>query len=369
MGGGNDGLNTVVPYTDPIYAASRPTLHLKASEVHKIDSQLGFHPRMTAFYRLYREGLVSVVQGVGYPNPSQDHAVSMHIWQTADPTRVKFAQTGWLGRVIDQVTRDDPGAVPGVVVGQVSKTWTMNATRSIVPLLSSLEEARLRSWPSEGVAHRRRLVEAAAAARASDGGLLNFLQRTTLAAYHTSDHIEAAVAADAANTAVYPPFRLAKTLRMVAQLIRADVGLRFFSTEVAGGDIGAFDNHAGQAPNHAALLGQFSESVAAFLDDLKRDKILDRVLLMTFSEFGRTVLENGRRGTDHGSAAPMFLAGSRVKGGLIGKHPNLTDLENGGQRHHTDFRRVYATVLDRWLGLDSQAILGGKFQHVDVLRV
>ncbi len=141
-----------------------------------------------------------------------------------------------------------------------------------------------------------------------------------------------------------------------------------YYVELAGGEIGGFDTHGGQADNHAALLHQFSEAVAAFMDDLKRDKLVDRVLLLTFSEFGRTVQENGRRGTDHGSAAPMFLVGGRVKGGLIGADPNLTDLENGGQKHHTDFRRVYATVLERWLGFDSQAVLGGRFEPVDVVR-
>ena len=156
-------------------------------------------------------------------------------------------------------------------------------------------------------------------------------------------------------------------LRTIAQLIRADLGIRIFFTELGGGDIGGFDNHANQRDNHAAVLNQLSESVAAFVGDLARDKLLDRVLLMTFSEFGRTLVENGRRGTDHGEAAPAFLAGGRVKGGLTGPHPSMTELENGGPKHHTDFRRVYATVLDRWLGIDSEPVLGGKFQPLDVL--
>ena len=137
---------------------------------------------------------------------------------------------------------------------------------------------------------------------------------------------------------------------------------------MGGNEPGGFDTHANQRDNHGALLRQLSESVAAFVDDLKRDRLLDRVLLMTFSEFGRTVKENGRRGTDHGSAAPLFLAGGRVKGGLVGEHPNLTDLENGGQKFHTDFRRVYATALQRWLGFDSASVLGREFQPLDVLN-
>jgi len=157
-------------------------------------------------------------------------------------------------------------------------------------------------------------------------------------------------------------------LKIVSQLIRAELGVRIFSTELGGEGPGGFDNHANQRDNHGALLYQLAESVAAFVDDLKRDKLLDRVLLMTFSEFGRTVAENGRHGTGHGSAAPMFLVGGRLQGGLVGAHPNLTELENGGQKFHTDFRRVYATVLDRWLGLDSAAVLGEKFAPLDVLR-
>ena len=136
-----------------------------------------------------------------------------------------------------------------------------------------------------------------------------------------------------------------------------------------GGDgFGGFDNHANQAENHAALLEQLAESVAALVDDLAQDGVLNRTLLMTFSEFGRTVAENGRRGTGHGAAAPVFLAGGRLRGGLIGPHPSLTDLELGGPRHHTDFRRLYATVLDEWLAIDSQTVLGEKFKPVDMLR-
>ena len=163
--------------------------------------------------------------------------------------------------------------------------------------------------------------------------------------------------------------QLARMFCIIAQLIRAEVGIRIYYTELGGEEPGGFDNHANQRDNHAALLRQLSDSVAAFVLDLRRDRLLHRVLLMTFSEFGRTLAENGRRGTDHGSAAPMFLAGGKLKGGLVGPHPSLTALENGGPKHHTDFRRVYATVLDRWLGLDSQAVLGGKFEPLDLLQV
>jgi uncharacterized protein (DUF1501 family) len=167
----------------------------------------------------------------------------------------------------------------------------------------------------------------------------------------------------------YPEFGLAQRLQTIAQLLRANVGIRIFFVEPGSGGFGGFDNHANQRGNHCAMLEHVSESVAAFLDDLKRDRLLDRILLMTFSEFGRTVTENGRRGTDHGVAAPMFLAGGRVKGGLVGRHPSLADLDKDALKFHTDFRQVYATVLNGWLGYDSKAVLGRQFDAIDLFRV
>src|SRR5215831_15572728 len=156
----------------------------------------------------------------------------------------------------------------------------------------------------------------------------------------------------------YGNYALAQSLRTAAQLIRADLGIRIFLVEQGGVSPGEFDNHANQAANHAVSLRSLSESLTAFCDDLTHDRLLDRVLIMTYSEFGRTLTENGRHGTGHGAAAPVFLAGGRLKGGLIGAHPSLTDLDNDALKPHTDFRAVYATVLERWLGIESTPILG-----------
>jgi uncharacterized protein (DUF1501 family) len=159
---------------------------------------------------------------------------------------------------------------------------------------------------------------------------------------------------------------LAGHLTIVSDLIRADVGIRIFFVELGGGGIGGFDNHAGQKDNHAALLEQLSESMAAFADDLARRNLLDRVALVTFSEFGRTLTENGRRGTGHGAAQPMFLLGGKVRVGLIGKHPSLDDLDQDAQKPHTDFRRVFATLLERWLGYPGEPVLGAKYRTMDL---
>jgi uncharacterized protein (DUF1501 family) len=369
LSGGNDGLNTVVPYEDDVYGRSRRTLRLTPKEVLKIDAQLGFHPNMQSTLRLYKEGTLSVVQGVGYPDSNRDHARAMLNWHTGRPAE-PTSPTGWLGRVIDGLYDPDGANVPGVFVGDIAQPFALTAATAVVPSIRSLDRCVLRTAPGRNDLHRQTLAQASALPRSDKDPLLDFVRRGTLAAYASSRRIEAVVGAQAsAGAAEYPSFQLAQTFRSVAQLIRADLGIRVFLAELGGGGFGGFDNHANQRGNHEALLRELSESLAAFVGDLRRDKVLDRVLLMTFSEFGRTVGENGRRGTDHGAAAPVLLAGSRLRGGLIGPHPSLTDLDNGALKFHTDFRSVYATVLDRWLGVDSQAVLGAKFKHVEMLNV
>jgi uncharacterized protein (DUF1501 family) len=194
---------------------------------------------------------------------------------------------------------------------------------------------------------------------------LDFVRGTASVAQAGSDRIQHIL--DAPRGPVeYPSFTLAGQFQAVAQLIRADLGIRIYFTELGGGGLGGFDNHANQRDNHAALLRELSTSLAAFIEDLNHDRFLERVLVMTFSEFGRTVSENGRRGTGHGEAAPVILAGGRLRGGLIGRHPSLTDLVGDAPRFHTDFRRLYATVLDRWLGYDSRLILGKAYEALDM---
>jgi uncharacterized protein (DUF1501 family) len=361
LSGGNDGLNTVVPYADDEYGRHRSTLRLPDGELHKIDSHLAFHPRMAAFLRLYKEGHLAVVQGVGYPHADRSHDRAMRIWQTADPEHAS-CQTGWLGRVADQVWSPARLDAAAVFAGSIDRPFGLNAERAVIPTIRSCQDLILRQPPAGPFQMREALI---------DGGthtsLKDLVGQATLDARAKAARI--AAAGEAGPAAVYPACPLAADLRTVARLIRADVGIRIFFTEMGGGGIGGFDNHANQLGNHCALLGQLAESMAAFIDDLGRDRLLDRVLVMTFSEFGRTLTENGRRGTDHGAAGPMFLAGGRLKGGLVGEHPSLTDLDQDALKFHIDFRQVYAAVLDRWLGMDSEAILGRPFDALDILKV
>jgi uncharacterized protein (DUF1501 family) len=334
LAGGNDGLNTVVPYEDEQYGRNRSTLRLTADRVHKIGSALGFHPGMQGFARLFQEGRLAVLQGVGYPNMHRDHGAAMRSWQTASPRAGD--ETGWLGRVADRAADLDEGNVPAVFVGHIPQPLAIHARDAIVPSIHSAHDWTLRS-----------------AVKNSDP------------AYAGARRVASVL--EAARGLSYPAYPLAQSLRTVAQLIRADLGIRIFLTEQGGVSPGGFDHHANQAGNHAVVLRELSDSITAFCDDLAHDKLLDRVLLMTYSEFGRTLSENGRRGTGHGAAAPVFLAGGRVRGGLVGAHPSLSDLDNDAPKPHTDFRALYAALLERWLGMESEPVLGGRFPPLDIV--
>ena len=339
---------------------------------------------MEGFAKLYRDGYLGIIQGVGSPIPDQSHERALRMWHTADPQRPQ-RQTGWLGRVADRARRPAAPDNPAIFVGPIPRPFALNAENVVVPSIRSAQDLILRrvhapdaTQPSStGLGPQTGDMTGP---EGTGGTLLQFLRHSDREARIRSERIEAAITTGG-GSADYPPFGLARDLGTVARLIRADIGLRIFFVELGGGGIGGFDNHANQLGNHCALLHQLAQSVAAFVYDLKRDRQLDRVLLMTFSEFGRSVRENGRRGTDHGIAAPLFLVGGRVKGGLAGSHPSLTDLDQGALKTRIDFRRVYVTVLDRWLGFGwgpqtstgtpvrpSEAVLGGRFEPLDVLQ-
>jgi uncharacterized protein (DUF1501 family) len=346
LSGGNDGLNTVVPYEDDAYHRSRPTLRLTPQQVHKLDSQVGLHPEMTAFLRLYQEGRLSVVQGVGCPKASRDHPNAMRDWHTA---WLPDVETGWLGQAVDQFRNASSSKdIPGAFVGPIKAPFSMRAARAQIPSFRPTDPLAFDSAP---------LLALAQLPRGNPSPLLDSLQRTTCAACAANHRLQSLLTGPGSGVQ-YPQFPLAQTLKLIAQLIRAELGIRVFFAELGGGGIGGFDTHAGQALNHGALLRELADSVVAFVDDLQHDQLFDSVLLMTFSEFGRTLVENGRHGTNHGAAAPVFLAGGQLTGGVIGAHPSLTDLDVDAPKAHTDPRRLYAAVLENWLGLESSAILG-----------
>ena len=365
LSGGNDGLNTVVPYQDDAYHRSRPTLRLAPDQVLKLDSGLGLHPAMPAFRKLYQDGRLSIIQGVGYPKSSRDHEAAMEDWHTGvlRDQVPPGARTGWLGRAIDAACDPAKTDLRGAFVGDIKAPFSVQTARVVVPSIKSLDEW-LPAGPAWSDASPPR-DSGPPSATASPSLLASVRTAAADARLIRRRLVAANQALHNGRSAAYPSFPLAQNLATVAQLIRADLGIRIYFAEMGGGGIGGFDTHANQAANHGALLRELAESTSAFVDDLNHDRLLDSVLIMTFSEFGRTLEENGRRGTDHGTAAPMFMIGGKVKGGLWGAHPSLTDLEADSLKVHTDFRRVYATVLERWLNLKSEKVLAPGFAPLE----
>jgi len=319
---------------------------------------------MPAFANLYQEGRLSFIQGVGYPESSRDHEAAMEDWHTGVLRHQvpPGARTGWLGRAIDSACDPAKTDLRGAFVGEIKAPFSLRTERVVVPDIKSLEE-----WLPTGSGWDRSSLprDSGLSSATASSSLLASVRTATANARLVRQRLILAGKTPHSESAAYPPFPLAQNLAMIAQLIRADLGIRIYFAEMGGGGIGGFDTHANQAANHGALLRELSESALAFVNDLNRDRLLDSVLVMTFSEFGRTLSENGRRGTDHGTAAPIFMIGGKVKGGLWGAHPRLTDLEADSPKYHTDFRRVYATVLGRWLKLKNEKVLTPGFAPLD----
>jgi uncharacterized protein (DUF1501 family) len=368
LDGGNDGLNTVVPYRDDEYRKRRPKLAIPAAEVKKIDDRIGLHPQLDAFAKLLEERRLAIVQGVGYPNPNRSHFDSMAIWHTARTTLDKAAP-GWLARAIDRRAGSDAGGdAPGLHIHDAFPLpRALAGGRQVVPSMARLEQFRRRLGMPQGpeaAAQIDALDRLARQDRGEPGSLLQFVERCSLITYASSARLERLQQDRSTARVDYPDFYgLARRLRLIAQLVKAGLSTPIYYTHLDG-----FDTHAGQLPQHARLLNELGSSLKAFLDDLEKSGDAERVLVLVFSEFGRRLGENGSVGTDHGTAAPVFLLGKPVKAGLHGAYPDLTHLEDGDPIHAVDFRRVYATVLDGWLGVAHRDVLGAAFEPMGVLH-
>ncbi len=354
--GGNDGLNTVIPFRNPVYQAARPKLKQAASGVKKINDDLGFHSAMQGFADLLEAGQLAIVQGVGYPNPNRSHFESMDIWHKA--TFARAEQFGWLGRSLSHLKTGK-----GLYLGSGEGPLAMFSSLGHAPTVGSLKDYQLKTGPGDIGKGRRSTIENLATAPAGDDALLNLVKSSTQQTYASSKELER-VADSYEPAGPYPETPLGRNLKLIAQLVDAGISERLYYTTLDG-----FDTHAGQDEIHARLLTELSEAVAAFQKDITQKGHGQRVLVMTFSEFGRRVKENGSEGTDHGVASQMFLIGEQVQPGLIGEHPNLDDLTDGDLKHHTDFRQIYATVLDQWLKIPSQTVLGKAYNPIEALRM
>ncbi len=401
--GGNDGLNTVIPFRDDLYYKNRPTLGLRENRLVRVNDEIGLNPGLANLggdNRSPHEAL-TIIQGVGYPNPDRSHFESMDIWHKADPTRK--TGNGWLGRSLG-VLQVKEGQIPAMHIGTDKLPLAMTGSATGVPSVHPTRpfdlDLDLRppiGRPNFGgrvfveppaaapqppvnpddprIKERRKLIEDLAKLTPNtQGDMLQFVKQSSLHTYTTIDKLREITRGGNPNGLPQPIFRdvgvpggrpgeLMSNLNLIARLIMAGFGTRLFYVSTDG-----YDTHSDQLNQHEQLLRQVADSVNNFFAQLQGNGESKRVLVMTFSEFGRRVKENGSKGTDHGAASCMFLVGPEAKAGVVGKHPKLDDLDQGDLKHAIDFRQVYATLLDQWLECDSKGVLGGKWEHVPILK-
>lgn len=355
--GGNDGLNCVVPHGDPRYYRLRPGLAVSPSEVLAIDARVGLNPGMRSFKSLYDKGMVAIVQGVGYPNPDHSHFRSTEIWQTAAPDR--YEHTGWLGRYFDESQLAQENLFKGVAVSRVLPE-VLVSNRTDIPAIPGIGQYALAA-DNNRIARDAFYRESRDRSLPFDSPYLAHVMEIESDAQRSSEELPRLIAGYTAK-ASYPATGLGRSLALAAQIVGSNLGTKAIYVEH-----GSFDTHVNQKVTQNQLLLQFSDAIGAFYADLAAHNNDRRVLTLTFSEFGRRIEENGSRGTDHGEASPLFLIGGGVKGGLYGAAPDLGNPNMGNVRFSVDFRSVYATVLERWLGRPAAPVLNGDFQMLPML--
>jgi uncharacterized protein (DUF1501 family) len=374
--GGNDPLNTLVPYGDSLYYDSRPTVHVRPDEVLPVDSQYGFHPELAPIKPFWDAGKMAVINGVGYPNPNYSHFRSMDIWYTAVPD--KIATDGWLGKVVREL---DPKAdnvltavnfgrglpralslsgVPVATVAELDSYGLLTSLASVSQRESALEIFSCMyddGWNDQGLPplKPRGLNERM-------GEVVRYMGQTGLDAKKGADILSTALDGYA-STVTYPKTPLGASLRGIAQVKLAGLGTRVFYASH-----GSFDTHAGQLAMHAQLWREVSQAVAAFFEDLKQHQADEDVVMLIWSEFGRRVTDNGT-GTDHGAGGMAMLLGQPVKGGMYGEYPSLKEdkLTGGNLSYNVDFRSAYSSILEQWFEIDAAPVVGGRFEQLSVL--
>lgn len=355
LSGGNDGLNTVVPYSNGRYYQLRPTIGIPTDKVLALNSDLGFHPALKGLHELYQEKKVAVVQNVGYPNANRSHFKSMDIWHSASPDgAMKY---GWIGRHFDQMMTTGP-LNPVVALGlSTDKPLALTAKTASIPCFASLVDIQA----MVGDPDAERMLRQIQGMDAMEGSPTRVVQMANKSALDAMATLSKQLSAYAPKQ-TYGNDAFGNGFKQIAQLVATSPATRvvYFSA-------GGFDTHARQAESHERLLTGFGNAINAFQKEMEAIGKADKVVVLVFSEFGRRVAENGSAGTDHGAAAPMFLVGKNVKGGVYGSLPNLNELDNGDLKFNIDFREVYATALENWVGGDSGLVLGKDFKKIDIL--
>jgi len=363
LSGGNDGLNTVIPYSNPLYYDNRPKVGIPEDQVLALNDSIGFHPAMGPMKKLYDEGKMAIIQGIGYPKPSRSHFRSMDIWHTCEPDKV--GTEGWLGRAIRDLDPQKDNvltgvnfgrglpralAAPGVPVASVGNLETYG-------VLTGIEAEDQRTMALETFTRTYEPM-------LGKDPVLSYFAQTGLDALEGADILSTA-ATNYSSTVKYGDDDVAQYMKNIVQTHLANLGTRVLYTTAP---YNSFDTHAGQLANHTRLWTQTSRAISAFYDDLKEHNASDNVVLLVFTEFGRRVHDNGS-GTDHGAGGCAFVIGDAVKGGLYSEYPSLEagKLLEGDLHFNYDFRGLYATLLERWMHLDSKPIVGGTFEQLNFL--
>lgn len=357
LSGGNDGLNTIIPYGVGGYYDARPTLNILQKDVLQLNDQVGLHPSLVGMHDLFNRGKLAVIQGVGYPKPDHSHFRSMEIWQTATPQ--KYSRSGWLARYAESSLLNIKNNPLSVLQIGNSENKAFGSTTLTVPVIQSLETFTM--WdPKTPMQDKNRIASSFQQMYdpKNQAAQLKVTCQHGLDAYKSVEAIQS-LSANYQNKVEYPKTGIAKDLQLVSKMLAGKSGTRVFYLQLGG-----FDDHAQEKDHHSRLLKDFDLAVSAFYKDLEEQGLQNKVVTMAFSEFGRRVKENGNGGTDHGTAGPVVVFGGKVKGGLLGAAPDLLNLDKGDLKYEVDFRSIYYTMVENWLKGDGKAVVGKSFEKL-----
>lgn len=354
LSGGNDGLNTVIPFGNDNYYQKRKSIAIKPEEIIKLNDMQGLNPNLAALRECYDQGWMTIINDVGYPNPDRSHFRSMDIWQTGSDSR-EFLSTGWIGRYLDSNCETCRFPYTAIEVDDSLSLALKGGTKKGIALrdpnalFKNTSEAFFKQVVDQ---HKDHLNE----------DNLGYLYKTMIETSSSASYIQQTSKIYESKT-TYPSTGFANQLKTVSKFISSGLKTKVYYVSLSG-----FDTHVNQVQQQGNLLKQYAEGMSAFLNDLKLQGKLEDTLVITFSEFGRRVEQNASNGTDHGTANNMFVFGGRLKKpGIFNRAPELTDLDNGDLKYQVDFREIYGTVLDKWLDMDNELILSRKFQNLDFI--
>ncbi len=352
--GGNDGLNTLVPYQNDIYYQKRPNLAIAADKTLVLNDELGLHPSLKPIQDLYNQGYVSIINNVGYPNPDRSHFRSMDIWHSGSSSQ-EYWQSGWLGRYLDQTEVAKSSPYHALEVGE-ALSLALKGDHNKGFIMKNPDQLKRTS--------QNKILQAIADQYVATGkdDHADYLYKTLIDTQSSADYLAQQAKSYRSNVS-YPGTEIGRNLKMIAQLITTDTDTGIYYT-----DLGSFDTHANQLNQHSRLLQQYADAVSAFMQDLKAHDLLEDTLILTFSEFGRRVGENASRGTDHGTANSIWLMGGNLqKSGIFNGGPDLQNLQNGDLKFEIDFRQIYSEILAKWINADPIQILKQDYSRLGII--